>query len=149
MMKSRRYDIKNLDELHAMVCSLKQENHIQGQTLIKDAKVYIQQFTPGNLIKKYATPSVFKKADEKLNISSSIMSLVLPLIMNNTVFRGSGFVTKALVGLASGKVGKALDAEHLSGIFSSVKSWFGKGKKKTDRTTNHVDYGIPPDSETY
>jgi hypothetical protein len=77
------------------------------------------------------------------------MSLILPLVMNSTFFKGSGLVTKALVGLASGKVGKSLDAEHLSAIFNSVKSWFSKTKKNKETDPAYVDYGIPPDSETY
>ncbi|MHA4893852.1 hypothetical protein ACXZ1K_03795 [Pedobacter sp. PWIIR3] len=149
-MKSKKYNINNIEQLHEMVCSLKEQNAIQGEALVKDAKLYIHQFTLGNMIKKYATPSAFLKADEKLNISSSVMSLVLPLIMNNTIFRGSGLITKALVGLASGKVGKSLDAEHLSGMFNAVKSWFGGSKKKkVTKGPGYVDYGIPPDSETY
>ncbi|MES2829034.1 MAG: hypothetical protein V4687_12800 [Bacteroidota bacterium] len=148
-MKTKKYNINNLDDLHAMVASLKAQNDIQGQALIKDAKVYLHQFTLGNIIKKYATPSAFLKADGKFNISSSVMSLVLPLLMNNTIFRGSGIITKALIGLASGKVGKSLDAEHLSGMFNAVKSWFGGAKKNKLKPQGYVDYGIPPDSETY
>jgi hypothetical protein len=59
------------------------------------------------------------------------------------------FLTKTLVGLASTKVGKTLDAEHLSAIFNSVKSWFTGSKKKKEKEGADVDYGIPPDSETY
>jgi hypothetical protein len=101
----------------------------------------------GALIKKYATPSNLFKVDDKLNLSGTAMSLILPLFMNKTLFRGSGFLTKAIVGLASGKLGKSLDAEHLSAIFNSVKGWFGKKQEKKDK--KFVDYGIPPDSETY
>lgn len=148
MKKIRKYNINNLEELHAMVCTLKLESDLQAEALVNDGKTYLKQFTIGSLIKKYATPSAFLKVDDKLNISSSIMSLVLPMVMNSTLFRGSGFITKTLVGLASGKVGKTLDAEHLSAIFNSVKSWFGP-KKKKDKPVGYVDYGIPPDSETY
>lgn len=148
---TKKYNISNLDELHATVNSLKIRNDIQGKALVSDAKVYLQQFTPGNLIKKYATPSNLFKADEQLNISSKIMSMALPLLMNNTIFRGSGFITKALVGLASGKVGQSLDAENLSGIFGKVKSWFSRPKKKQKliQAPRQVDYGIPPDSINY
>lgn len=149
MKKSRKYNINNLEELHAMVCVLKDEHTLQGEALVSDAKTYLQQFTLGGLIKKYATPSAFLKVDEKFNISSTLMSWVLPLFMNSTVFKGSGILTKALVGLASGKVGKSLDGEHLSAIFNSVKSWFGGSKKKKEEQAEYVDYGIPPDSETY
>lgn len=148
--KIRRYNINNLEELHAMVCTLEAEHKLQKEMLLNDTKAYLKQFTPGGIIKKYATPSAFLKIDDKLNISSSVMSFVLPFIMNSTLFRGSGFLTKTLVGLASNKVGKSLDAEHLSAIFNSVKSWFGGSKnRKIKQDVAYIDYGIPPDSETY
>ncbi len=147
---SRRYNINNIDELHAMVNSLKYEHQAKGELLLKDGKAYMKQFTLGSLVKKYATPSAFLKIDDKLNISSSIMSMVLPFLMNSTVFKGSGFLTKTLVGFASNKFGKSLDAEHISAIFNSVKSWLGGSKKtKQSKIAQQVDYGIPPDSETY
>lgn len=147
---SRRYNINNIEELHAMVNSLKLEHQAKGDLLLKDSKIYLKQFTIGGLIKKYATPSAFLKIDDKLNISSSIMSMVLPFFMNTTLFKGSGFLTKTLVGLASNKIGKTLDAEHLSAIFNSIKAWFSSSKKKNnEKVPQYVDYGIPPDSETY
>jgi len=149
MKKNRKYNINNLEELHAMVCTLKEEHTLQGEALLIDTKTYLKQFTLGGLIKRYATPSSLLKVDDKYNISSTVMSWVLPLFMNSTVFKGSGILTKALVGLASGKVGKSLDGTHLSAIFNSVKSWFGGAKKKEEKSSEYFDYGIPPDSETY
>ncbi|RQO67854.1 hypothetical protein DBR43_25430 [Pedobacter sp. KBW06] len=146
---SRKYNINNLEDLHQQVRLLKAEYRFKGDALVGDSKKYLHQFTIGGFIKKYATPSAFLKIDDKFNISSKVMSLILPLVMNSTFFKGSGLVTKALVGLASGKVGKTLDAEHLSAIFNSVKSWFSKTKKNKETTPAYVDYGIPPDSETY
>lgn len=147
--KIRKYNINNLDDLHVMVSTLKAEHQLKGDLLLKDTKGYLKQFTLGGLIKRYATPSAFLKMDDKLNLSSSIMSMVLPFLMNTTLFKGSGFLTKTLVGLASNKVGKTLDAEHLSAIFNSVKSWFSGKKSKDEKIPQYVDYGIPPDSETY
>ncbi|AOM76681.1 hypothetical protein [Pedobacter steynii] len=146
---SRKYNINNLEDLHQQVRLLKAEYRFKGDALVGDSKKYLHQFTLGAFIKKYATPSAFLKIDDKFNISSKVMSLILPLVMNSTFFKGSGIVTKALVGLASGKVGKSLDAEHLSAIFNSVRSWFSKSKKKKETDPLDVDYGIPPDSETY
>jgi hypothetical protein len=143
--------INTLEDLHAQVQLLKADYTQRGELLKVDTKTYIKQFTLGNLIKKYATPSGFLKLDEKTNISSTIMSILLPMVLNSTVFKGSGLITKALGALVSGKVGKSLDAEHLSGIFNAVKSLF-KGKKdkgKEEEKVAFVDYGIPPDSETY
>lgn len=146
-MKRDYNNIRTLDDLHAEVQRLKTDYIQRGEMIKVDAKTYVQQFTLGGLIKKYATPSGFLKFDEKTNISSKIMSVVLPLILNKTIFRGSGIITKALGALVSGKVGQSLDAESLSGIFNMVKSFFNKKDKKKEVT--FVDYGIPPDSETY
>lgn len=146
---NRKYNIQNLEELQAHIYTLKSGYMMQGDMLQQNVKLYVKQYTIGNLIKKYATPSNLMKADDQLNVSSKVMSFVLPLLMNNTLFRGSGFITKALVGMATSKVGKTLDAEHLSSIVSTVKGWFRKTKKPVTPYQSRVDYGIPPDSETY
>jgi len=143
----RKYNIRTLEDLKAAKLELKVEYTLKQNMLKSDGKSFLKQFTLGALIKKYATPNNLFKADEKLNISGTAMSLLLPMVMNKTLFKGAGFLTKAAVGLVSGKVGKSLDAEHLSAIFNSVKGWFGK--KKDQKAKKFVDYGIPPDSETY
>ena len=148
-MKINYNNINTLDDLHKQVQLLKADYTQRGEMLKVDTKTYIKQFTLGNLIKKYATPSGFLKLDEKTNISSKVMSIVLPMLLNSTVFRGSGLITKALGALVSGKIGKSLDAEHLSGIFNAVKSLFKGKKANADGKAAFVDYGIPPDSETY
>ncbi|RZK67988.1 MAG: hypothetical protein EOO95_01190 [Pedobacter sp.] len=143
----RKYNIRTLADLQAAKLELKVEYTLKQNMLKNDGKIFLKQFTFGALIKKFATPSNLFKADEKLNISGTAMSLLLPMFMNKTIFRSAGFLTKAAVGLVSGKVGKSLDAEHLSAIFNSVKGWFGK--KKEQKSKKFIDYGIPPDSETY
>ncbi|MBB2146162.1 hypothetical protein GM921_11745 [Pedobacter sp. LMG 31464] len=144
----RNNNIRTLEELQNEVHRLKADYKHRGVMLNQDAKTYIKQFTLGGLIKKYATPSGLLKLDENTNITSKIMSVALPMLLNSTLFRGSGLITKALGALVSGKVGKSLDAENLSGIFNIAKSFFS-GKKKKEKEVAFVDYGIPPDSETY
>lgn len=146
-MKRNYNNIRTLDDLHTEVVRLKVDYTVKGELLKLDAKNYVKQFTFGNLLKKFATPSGFLKLDEKTNISSKVMSVLLPLLLNKTIFRSSGMITKAVGALVSGKVGQSLDAENLSGIFNMVKSLFNKKGKKKDAA--FVDYGIPPDSETY
>lgn len=145
---SKKYEINNLQDLNVRLISLKVDYKMQEEIIKDDVKIYLKQFTFGSLIKKYATPSAFLKVDDKLNISSKLMSMALPILMNSTLFKGSGFITKALVGLATSKVGKTLDAEHISAIFNTVKGLF-TGKKKKEKRPGFVDYGIPPDSEAY
>lgn len=147
-MKRNYSEIKTLEDLHKQVQLLKADYKGKGMMLKEDSKTYIKQFSIFNIIKKYATPNGFIKLDDKTHISSKIMSVLLPMILNSTVFRGSGLITKALGALVSGKVGKSLDAESLSGIFNVVKSLF-TSKKRDKEKEKFVDYGIPPDSETY
>lgn len=145
MMKNR--NIKSLVELQLEISRVKSEYLFKETQLKEDTKAYIKQFSPLNLIKDFFSPKTLFKLDGQTNLSGSIMSLVLPMFLNKTVFRGSGFLTKSIAALVSGKVGKSLDAESLTGIFNKVKSLFTSKKKKND--VNFVDYGIPPDSETY
>lgn len=142
-------NIRTLAELQGEIHRLKADYNYRGVQLKDDTKTYFRQFSIGNLIKQFATPSGFLKFDEKTHISSKIMSIVLPMLLNSTVFRGSGLITKAVGALISGKVGKSLDAENLSGIFNMVKSLFTGKKPKAKEEVAFVDYGIPPDSETY
>lgn len=144
----RKNNIQNIEDLQREILVLRASYQMQGDMLKEDTRLYLKQFTFGALIRKYATPSAFVKMDDKLNISSKLMSMILPVLMNSTLFRGSGFLTKAFVGLATSKLGKTLDAEHLSAIFNAIKGWFGKTKKK-EKAVASIDYGIPPDSETY
>jgi hypothetical protein len=121
----------------------------QGIAIKSDTRQYIGRFSILNMIKKFATPNGLINFDDKTNIVSKIMSVALPMLLNKTVFSGAGFLTKGIAALTAGKIGKSLDAESLSGIFNGIKSFFTGKKKKTNNKTAFVDYGIPPDSETY
>lgn len=146
----RNKDIKSLAELQVEISRVKVEYQLKETQLKDDAKLYIKQFSPFNLIKDFFNPQSLLKLDEKTNLSGTIMSLILPMFLNKTVFRGSGFLTKSIAALVSGKIGKSLDAESLTGFFNKAKSFLSSltaKRKKAD--VNFVDYGIPPDSETY
>ena len=144
-MKRDYSHITTLSALKAEQWRLKGEYTRQEELLQRDITTYVKQLSPVYLFKKYFTPDSFNKFDDKLNISGSIMSLVLPFFLNKTLFRGSGFLTKTIMGLVSNRLGKKLDLDHLTSIFDKVKGIFQK-KEKQSRI---VDYGIPPDSETY
>ena len=145
-MKNR--NITNLEELRQERSALKMAYLQQEQVLKLDVNTFIHQFTLGNLIKKYATPSTLYKLDEQTHLSSKILAVALPMLMNSVLFKNSGFITKTIAALVSGKIGKSLDAESLSGIFNMFKNWIS-GKKVNKTEPNFKDYGIPPDSETF
>lgn len=142
----RNKDIKSLDELKLEMKQLKSEYLLKETLLKENARAYIKKFSPMNLITDFFNPKSLLKLDEKTNLSGSIMSFILPMLLNKTVFRGSGLITKSVAALVSGKLGKSLDAESITGIFGKIKSLFGSKKRKD---VEFADYGIPPDSETY
>ncbi len=146
-MKRNYKDINNIEELRVRIQLLKADYTGREILLKEDSRNYINQFTILNLFKKFTSPEGFSKLDGTTNISGKIMSLVLPLILNNTLFRSSGFITKAVGAFVSGKIGKSIDVESVSGIFHTIKSLFAS-KKKDKQKLEYVDYGIPPDSET-
>jgi hypothetical protein len=142
----RYKEIKSLDELQLEIRQVKSEYLLKETLLKEDARAYIKKFSPMNLLADFFNPKSLLKLDEKTNLSGSIMSLLLPMFLNKTVFRGSGFLTKSIAALVSGKLGKSLDAESITGIVGKIKSLFGSKKHKD---VDFADYGIPPDSETY
>jgi hypothetical protein len=71
--------------------------------------------------------------------------VILPFILNKTIFRSSNFLIKAAIGLLSQKASGFISEESITSVWDKIKSIIPKKKaKKTD-----VDYGIPPYSESY
>ena len=91
----RHKDIKSLAELELEISRVKIEYQVKETQLKEDAKTYIKQFSPLNLIKNFLNPQSIIKLDEKTNIAGSLMSLVLPFFVNKTIFRSTGFITKS------------------------------------------------------
>lgn len=146
-MAENRKKIKNIAELYSEIATVKADYQLKEILLKEDAKAYIKQYSPINLIKGLFNPQGLQKLDGETNMAGSIMSMILPLVLNKTIFRGSGFITKAVAALVSGKIGKSLDAESIGAMFSKVKSLFTA--KPDKKTAKFADYGIPPDSETF
>ncbi len=145
MRKDYRH-ISSIEDLHAERIKLKLIYEAQGEQLVNYATEYVEQYKPLNIIKRYFNRDAFDKVDDKLNLSGKAMSLILPFILNKTIFKGSGFLTKTAIGLISNKLGGKLDLDHLTGFYEKIKGWV---TPKNSKPVKHVDYGIPPDSETY
>jgi hypothetical protein len=91
--------------------------------------------------------SLFPKTDysgeNKNNIFNqdfvSILSrFVVPLTLNKTLFKNSGFLIKALVGLVSQKASGYINEDSIAGIWDKVKTLFSK-KEKVDQ---RYPYGL-------
>lgn len=109
--------------------------------------------------------STFKGNSTKRSLSSELLNqdiitnisrFVIPLFMNGVLFKKSGFITKTIISLLSQKIAKQVNSNAISGLMDKVKGLFKKSKSSGIsnfgvRSTHRkaVDYGIPPDSESY
>jgi hypothetical protein len=84
--------------------------------------------------------SIFPKSSEgehKTNIFnqdyiSIISRFLIPLTLNKTLFKNSGFIIKALVGMVSQKASGYINEGSVYGVWDKVKSLFSKkGSKVT------------------
>lgn len=87
------------------------------------------------------------------DIVSNISRLVLPFLLNTTLFKKSNFITKAIVTFVSQKAAQKVNTGAINGIVGKVKGWFEHKRtvhaEKEQVRAYNTDYGIPPDSETY
>ena len=60
------------------------------------------------------------------DILSLVSRFVLPLALNKTLFKKSGFIVKTLVGLASQKASSYISEDSVTSVWGRVKSLFGK-----------------------
>ncbi|HCN83130.1 MAG TPA: hypothetical protein DIT07_05835 [Sphingobacteriaceae bacterium] len=110
---------------------------------------------PGAIFK--TVKSLFISSDKKSlfdevfnqDIITNISRVMLPMILNSSVFRGSGFITKTLVTLFSQKAAKNVNMDLIISMIEKVKGLFDKNKTGKGSKVAVEDYGIPPDSETY
>jgi hypothetical protein len=103
--------------------------------------------TMTSLFKSDSSKSLFEDIFNQ-DIISNISRVLLPMLLNSSIFRGSGFVTKTLVTLFSQKAAKKVNMDVITSLIDKVKGIFEKNKNAKVATASN-DYGIPPDSETY
>ncbi|WP_423146552.1 hypothetical protein [Rubrolithibacter danxiaensis] len=83
------------------------------------------------------------------DIVTNITRFALPLLLNTTFFKRSGFITKTLVTFLSQKAASKVNTSLFSGITDKVKGFFAHRKQERIQKEYAKDYGIPPDTEAY
>jgi hypothetical protein len=127
--------IHNVDDLKAEIIRLRMLRTEQG------AAIKSRFSSPGVAISTLS--SVFFKPGYKFlnqDFVGMLSRVLLPLTLNKTIFRHSGFLVKGLVGFLSQKASHFISEDSVMGLWGKVKSVFEKKSKQED-------YGIPPESE--
>ncbi len=65
------------------------------------------------------------KEEPKQDWVGFISRFIIPLTLNKTLFRGSGFLMKALVGIASQKAANYVSTDTVTGIWDKAKGLIG------------------------
>lgn len=84
--------------------------------------------------------------------ATTVARVFIPFLLNTTVLRGKGIIMKSLMTLFSQRV---INSQNFNQ--NVLSKWIDKAtdlvnssrKKKPVSATAKLDYGIPPDSETY
>jgi hypothetical protein len=142
--------IRNISDLQNEIARLKELEHEQG-TVLKQrfssptaifASVY--SLFSGSSGSDGATKSSIFDQD----FIGLLSRILLPFTLNKTLFRNSGFIVKALVGLVSQKASHFINEESVTNIWDKAKSMFAHftGKKDEEPAAHK---GVPSFSETY
>ncbi|WP_257670757.1 hypothetical protein [Parapedobacter tibetensis] len=149
--------IKNLNDLRLEIVRLnvlakEQENYLNDQYSLFNDKIEAPirffksavSWVPGVNVAK----NLFAKGDKDEDWVTKVFRIGLPVILNRFFLRKSGLFKRALVTMLSQRAAGALNKDSISDLISKLAGFIRPAMSKK-KSSKHVDYGIPPDSETY
>lgn len=104
---------------------------LQGVEAQQSAALKKRFSSPGAIFS--TVKSLFPKSDDEDDKNSSLFSqdfiglisrFVLPIALNKTLFKNSGFIVKTLVGLLSQKASHYINEDSVGDVWSKVKHLF-------------------------
>ncbi len=165
--------INNIAELKAEIARLsqlkaEQEAYLSSQYMLLRKKIeaparilgMLTSSIPGVDMVKGLFSSVLSKnkAAGKSDWLTNVLRVGLPLVLNKTLLRNVGWLKKSLVLLVSERAAGQVNQEKIGSILSKLTDLIRPKKKKKkhndlqpldDAHQDTLDFGIPPDSETY
>ncbi|MBU2046953.1 MAG: hypothetical protein KJ712_09515, partial [Bacteroidetes bacterium] len=147
--------IENLEQLRSEIAILKlkkAEDEIYFNQSFQKVKNVVETPTRwfNNVLSFLGLNSESEKGKVKADWITSVGRIALPFLLNKTVLRGRGFFVRALVALISQKSinSKNFNKNVLSHWVDNLTEWIESSVKDKKKSKN-IDYGIPPESETY
>ena len=149
-----RTKIQNIDDLRAEVARLEvARTEIETELKIEAQKITSKTEIPLLLLRKlnYFFGGSKDKSGSKSSEDwvSSIFRVVLPLLLNRFLLPKSGFIVKSIIELISQTTAKSVNTDSMIELIEKVTQWIKSTGTTNKKETEMVDYGIPPDSETY
>ena len=133
--------IKNSDDLKDEIARLKGLEQQQAAELKQHFSSPAAIFsTLMNLFPKSADSKEEKNASLFNQDFIGLLSrIILPIALNKTVFKNSGFVMKAIVGLLSQKASHYINEDSVGGIWDKVKNAFEENVAQNPAVTGILD----------
>lgn len=146
--------IENIDQLRAEIRTLKikcAEDEIYFNQGIQKLKKLIN--APSRFINNifgFLGLSVEEKDNKHSDWVTSLGRVALPFLLNKTILRGRGIFFRTIVSLLSQKTinAKNFNKDVLTSWIDDLTNWINSSIKKSKKK-KEIDYGIPPESETY
>ena len=137
--------IRNISDLRDEILRLKGQERDQSVAIGLRFKNFSSTIsTLGSLFPRSISADGISTSFFDQDLVGLISRFVLPFTLNKTIFRHSGFLVKALVGLVSQKASHFISEDSVMGLWDKVKHLFDKKEKKAKNPERNV---IPPLSE--
>lgn len=155
-MKTNR-NIYNVQDLRDEIVRLKSLKREQESYLNDQMNLLEDQFSaPARFIHKVGevftgtSESQRNAASFKSDWLTSTLRVGLPFLFNRVLFRKAGIFKKIMLVLASQRAANFINMDRIAGLIDKVTDLIRpKGTAQKRQSRERVDYGIPPDSETY
>jgi hypothetical protein len=149
-----RIKIQNIDDLREEVVRLEVvRTEIETELKIEVQKITSKIRIPLMLLRKlnnfFAGSKDKSRTKDGEDWVTSIFSIGLPLLLNRFLFPKSGFIVKSIIELISQTTAKTVNTDLIVEIIEKVSQWIKSTGSRNKKEEEMVDYGIPPDSETY
>ncbi len=132
--------IKNSWDLRQEIIRLKGLEKVQGEAIAERFSSPAAIFsTVYSLFPKSSNTGENKSNIFNQDFVSILSRFLIPLTLNKTIFKNSGFLIKTLVGLVSQKASGYVNEESVVGIFDKVKALF---TKKRTQAKEHYPYSL-------
>ncbi|WP_306552051.1 hypothetical protein [Daejeonella sp.] len=146
--------IQNIDDLREEVVRLEVvRTEIETELKVEAQKITSKIRIPLILLRKlnnfFAGSKDKSRTKDGEDWVTSIFSIGLPLLLNRFLFPKSGFIVKSIIELISQTTAKTVNTDLIVEIIEKVSQWIKSTGSRNKKEEEMVDYGIPPDSESY
>jgi hypothetical protein len=141
--------IRNISDLKNEIFRLKELETEQGAAIRRRFNSPGAAFaTVYSIFSGSADDDGSKKGVFHMDYIGLLSRILVPLTLNKTLFRNSGFIVKALVGLVSQKASGYISEENVTSLWDKAKSLVSRFTSKShEETPEHA--GSPAFGETY